>query len=155
MAMFAIEPVTLTIKLTVTKATENGLLGGVTGVEVLTANGEADARFYGFADYRGSMVLNFKADGRPAKPAKAAKPAPKVLTAAEKAKVAALDDKIERITDPEAARAKSYAKRLAKAKGKAEPAPAPAPAPATEPATDLEAMLEAMLEKKLAAILGK
>ncbi|MEN9851187.1 MAG: hypothetical protein RL128_1350 [Pseudomonadota bacterium] len=71
MAMFDIETVVLTVRLTVTKATENGLLGGINGVEVLSANGDADARFYGFADYRGAMVLNFKADGRPAKPAKA------------------------------------------------------------------------------------
>lgn len=89
MAMFPIEPVTLTVKLTVTKATENGLLGGITAVEVVNANGEADNRFYGFADYRGAMVLNFKADGRPAKPAKADKPAPKALTAAQKAQIPA------------------------------------------------------------------
>ena len=89
MPMFAIEPVTLTVKLTVTKATEGGLLGGVTDVEVLSANGEADARFYGFGDYRGAMVLNFKADGRPAKPAKADKAPPKALTASQKAMIPA------------------------------------------------------------------
>jgi hypothetical protein len=89
MAMFAIEPVTLTVKLTVTKATEGGLLGGITSVEVVAANGEADARFYGFADYSGRMVLNFKADGRPAPKAKAEKPAPKALTVAQKAMIPA------------------------------------------------------------------
>ena len=89
MAMFPIEAVTLTVKLTVTKATENGLLGGISAVEVLTANGEADARFYGFADFSGRMVLNFKPDGRPAKPAKADKPAPKALTTAQKAQIPA------------------------------------------------------------------
>jgi hypothetical protein len=87
--MFAIEPVTLTVKLTVTKATEGGLLGGITSVEVVAANGEADARFYGFADYSGRMVLNFKADGRPAPKAKAEKPAPKALTVAQKAMIPA------------------------------------------------------------------
>lgn len=87
--MFAIEPVTLTIKLTVTKATENGLLSGFTDVEVLSANGEADARFYGFVNYRGAMVLNFKAEGRQAKPAKADKAPPKALTASQKAMIPA------------------------------------------------------------------
>lgn len=87
MAMFAIEPVTLTVKLTVTKATEGGLLGGITSVEVLSANGDADPRFYGFADYSGRMVLNFKAEGRPTPKAKAEKPAPKALTAAQKAQI--------------------------------------------------------------------
>jgi hypothetical protein len=87
--MFAIEPVTLTVQLTVTKATEGGLLGGITSVEVVAANGEADARFYGFADYSGRMVLNFKADGRPAPKAKAEKPAPKALTVAQKAMIPA------------------------------------------------------------------
>lgn len=113
MAMFDIEPVVLTVRLTVTKATENGLLGGITGVEVVSANGEADSRFYGFADYRGAMVLNFKAGGRPAKPAKADKPAPKPLTAAQKAQVAALDAKVEKIMDPAAAKAKAKAKAAA------------------------------------------
>lgn len=89
MAMFPIEPVTLTVKLTVTKATENGLLGGISAVEVLTANGEADTRFYGFADFSGRMVLNFKPEGRPAPKAKAEKPAPKALTAAQKAQIPA------------------------------------------------------------------
>lgn len=124
MAMFAIEPVTLTIKLTVTKATENGLLGGVTAVEVLTANGEADARFYGFADYRGSMVLNFKADGRPAKAPKADKPAPKPLTDGQKAMIPA---------------------NGTKGKAKAKPA-APAPeAPAAPAAPDMQAIIAAVL----------
>jgi hypothetical protein len=125
--MFDIEPVVLSLKLTVTKATENGLLGGVTDVEVASANGEADARFYGFASNYGSLVLNFKADGRPAKPAKADKPAPKPLTATQKAKVAALEAKIERIEDPEEARAKAYAARHRKAKAAAEPAAPAAP----------------------------
>lgn len=87
--IFAIEPVTLVVRLTVTKATENGLLTGVTDVEVLSANGEADARFYGFADLYGRMVLNFKAGGRPAKPEKAAKAPPKALTASQKAMIPA------------------------------------------------------------------
>ncbi len=138
MAMFDIEPVVLTVKLTVTKATENGLLGGINGVEVTSANGEADNRFYGFADYRGAMVLNFKADGRPAKPAKADKPAPKPLTATQKAKVAALEAKIERIEDPEEARAKAYAARHRKAK--AEPA-----APAAPAAPDMAAIVAAVM----------
>lgn len=129
MAMFDIEPVVLTVRLTVTKATENGLLGGITGVEVVSANGEADSRFYGFADYRGAMVLNFKAGGRPAKPAKADKPAPKPLTAAQKAQVAALDAKVEKIMDPAAAKAK--------AKAKAEPAAPAAP--------DMQAIIAAVL----------
>ncbi len=120
--MFDIEPVVLSLKLTVTKATANGLLGGVTAVEVTSANGEADNRFYGFASNYGSLVLNFKADGRPAKPAKADKPAPKVLTATEQAKIAALDAKIEKIIDPAAAKAKAYAATRAKAKAAAEPA---------------------------------
>lgn len=123
MAMFAIEPVRLVIELTVTKATENGLLGGITSVDVVSANGEADARFYGFADYRGSMVLNFKADGRPAKAPKAEKPAPKALTAAQKAAIPA-----------------NGTKGKAKAKPAAEvPAPAPAAAP------DMQAIIAAVL----------
>lgn len=121
MAMFAIEPVRLVIELTVTKATENGLLGGITSVDVVSANGEADARFYGFADYRGSMVLNFKADGRPAKAPKAEKPAPKALTAAQKAAVPA---------------------NGTKGKAKAKPA-AEAPAPAAAP--DMQAIVAAVL----------
>jgi hypothetical protein len=121
MAMFDIEPVVLTVRLTVTKATENGLLGGINGVEVLSANGDADARFYGFADYRGAMVLNFKADGRPAKPAKADKPAPKPLTAAQKAQIPANGTK-------------------GKAKAKAEPA-----APAAPAAPDMQAIIAAVL----------
>ena len=87
MPMFPIEPVTLLVKLTVTKATEGGLLGGVSDAEVVSANGEVDPRFYGFGNYAGQLVLNFKAEGRPAKPAKAAKPAPKALTAAQKAQI--------------------------------------------------------------------
>lgn len=129
MAMFAIEPVTLTIKLTVTKATENGLLGGVTAVEVLTANGEADARFYGFADYRGGMVLNFKADGRPAKAAKADKPAPKALTAAQ----------VAAIPGPATKPVKG------KARVAAAPAPAPEAAPAPAPAPDMAAIVAAVM----------
>lgn len=121
MAMFAIEPVRLVIELTVTKATENGLLGGITSVDVVSANGEADARFYGFADYRGSMVLNFKADGRPAKAPKAEKPAPKALTAAQKAAIPA---------------------NGTKGKAKAKPA-AEAPAPAAAP--DMQAIIAAVL----------
>jgi len=121
MAMFDIEPVVLTVRLTVTKATENGLLGGINGVEVLSANGDADARFYGFADYRGAMVLNFKADGRPAKPAKADKPAPKPLTAAQKAQIPANGTK-------------------GKAKAKAQPA-----APAAPAAPDMQAIIAAVL----------
>ena len=121
MAMFDIEPVVLTVRLTVTKATENGLLGGINGVEVLSANGDADARFYGFADYRGAMVLNFKADGRPAKPAKADKPAPKPLTAAQKAQIPANGTK-------------------GKAKAKAGPAATAAPA-----APDMQAIIAAVL----------
>ncbi len=119
MAMFDIEPVVLTVRLTVTKATENGLLGGINGVEVLSANGDADARFYGFADYRGAMVLNFKADGRPAKPAKADKPAPKPLTAAQKAQIPA---------------------NGTKGKAKAQPA-----APAAPAAPDMQAIIAAVL----------
>jgi hypothetical protein len=121
MAMFDIEPVVLTVKLTVTKATENGLLGGINGVEVISANGEADNRFYGFADYRGAMVLNFKAEGRPAKPAKADKPAPKPLTAAQKAQIPANGTK-------------------GKAKAKVEPA-----APAAPAAPDMQAIIAAVL----------
>ena len=126
MAMFPIEPVTLTVRLTVTKATENGLLGGITSVDVLTANGEADARFYGFADYRGAMVLNFKADGRPAKPAKADKPAPKALTAAQKAAIPA------------------PATKPAKGKGHGKPAAEPA-APAAPAQPDMAAIVAAVL----------
>jgi hypothetical protein len=125
--MFAIEPVTLTIKLTVTKATENGLLGGVTSVEVLSANGDADARFYGFADYRGGMVLNFKADGRPAQKAKEAKPAPKALTAAQVAAIPANGTK------------------PTKGKGKVAAAPAPEAAPAPAPAPDMAAIVAAVM----------
>lgn len=124
MAMFAIEPVTLTVTLTVTKATENGLLGGITAVEVTSANGEADARFYGFADYRGAMVLNFKADGRPAKAPKADKPAPKPLTAGQKAMIPA------------------PATKPAKAKGTGKPA---APAPEAPAAPDMQAIIAAVL----------
>lgn len=126
MAMFPIEPVTLTVRLTVTKATENGLLGGITSVDVLTANGEADARFYGFADYRGAMVLNFKPDGRPAKPAKAEKPAPKALTAAQKAAIPA------------------PATKPAKGKGHGKPAAEPA-APAAPAQPDMAAIVAAVL----------
>jgi hypothetical protein len=136
--MFDIEPVVLSLKLTVTKATENGLLGGVTDVEVVSANGEADTRFYGFASNWGSLVLNYKSEGRPAKPAKADKPAPKPLTATQKAKVAALEAKIGRIEDPEEARAKAYAARHRKAK--AEPA-----APAAPAAPDMAAIVAAVM----------
>jgi hypothetical protein len=107
--MFDIEPVVLSLKLTVTKATENGLLGGVTDVEVVSANGEADTRFYGFASNWGSLVMNYKSEGRPAKPAKADKPAPKALTATQKAMIPANGTK-------------------AKGKAKAEPAAPAAPA---------------------------
>lgn len=129
MPMFSIEPVTLDIRLVVTKATEGGLLGGVTSVGVIAANGEADARFYGFGDYRGQMVLNFKADGRPAKPAKADKPAPKALTAAQKAAIPA------------------PATKPAKAKGHGKPAPEAPQAPAQP---DMAAIVAAVM-----AALGK
>jgi hypothetical protein len=87
MASYAIEPVTLVVKLVASKATEGGLVCGFTDVEVLSANGEADPRFYGFANPQGFMVLNYKSEGRPTKPAKADKPAPKALTAADKAMI--------------------------------------------------------------------
>lgn len=129
MAMFAIEPVVLDIRVTVTKATEGGLLGGVTAVEVVAANGEADNRFYGFADYSGRMVLNFKADGRPAPKAKEAKPAPKALTAAQKAAIPA------------------PATKPAKGKGHGKPAAQPAAeapaAPAAQP--DMAAIVAAVM----------
>jgi hypothetical protein len=124
--MFPIEPVVLTIRLTVTKATENGLLGGVTDVDVLTANGEADPRFYGFSNYGGNMVLNFKAGGRPTKPAKTDKPAPKPLTAADKAAIPA------------------PATKPVKAKGHGKPAETPAAQP------DMAAIVAAVM-----AALGK
>jgi hypothetical protein len=126
--MFAIEPVVLNVKLTVTKATEGGLLGGITSVEVLAANGEADARFYGFGDYRGQMVLNFKADGRPAKPAKADKPAPKALTEGQKAM----------IPGPATKPVKG---------GKAKPAAEAAPAPAPDMAAIVAAVMAALGQK--------
>lgn len=121
MTMFSIEPVDLVIRLTVTKATANGLLGGVTNVEVTSANGEADARFYGFANKFGGLVLNFKADGRPAKKEPAA---PKPLTAAQKAQIPA-----------------NGTKGKAKAKPVAE---APAPAAAPDMAAIVAAVLAAM-----------
>ncbi len=124
MAMFAIEPVTLTVTLTVTKATEGGLLGGITSVEVLSANGEADNRFYGFADYRGQMVLNFKAEGRPAPKPKADKPAPKPLTAGQKAMIPA---------------------NGTKGKGKAKPAAEAPAAPAAPAQPDMQAIIAAVL----------
>lgn len=103
MAMYDIEPVVLSLVLTVTKKTDGGLLGGITDVDVLSVNGEHDARFYGFAGKVGNLVLNFKETGRPPKPAK---PAPKPLTAAQKAQIPA---------------------NGTKGKGKAKPAAAPAP----------------------------
>jgi hypothetical protein len=107
--MLSIEPVELIVRLVASKKTENGLLGGFTEVEVLSANGEVDPRFYGFPNFSGYMVLNFKGEGRPAKPAKKPKPAPIALTAAQKAQIPANGTK-------------------GKAKAKAEPA-ATAPAP--------------------------
>jgi hypothetical protein len=77
--MFDIAPVRVVVEMTVTKMTEGGLLGGFRDVEVMSANGETDPRFYGFSDFSGRMVLNFKAEGRPAKPAKPAKAAPKAI----------------------------------------------------------------------------
>ena len=131
MAMFAIEPVVLTVRLTVSKATEGGLLGGITSVDVLTANGKADARFYGFADYSGRMVLNFKADGRPAQKPKADKPAPKALTAKDKTAIPA------------------PATKSPKAKGHGKPAAEAPAAPATQPdmAAIVAAVLAAMQQK--------
>ena len=149
--MFAIEPVTLNVTLTVTRATANGLLGGVTDVTVNSANGDADNRFYGFASNYGSLVLNFKADGRPAKPVKADKPAPRSLTAAQKAQIAALDAKIDKIMNPAhaaaaAARAKAAKAKAAEAKA-AEPAPEPTPAAAPDMAAIVAAVMAAMAAK--------
>lgn len=128
--MFAIEPVTLNVTLTVTRATANGLLGGVTDVTVNSANGDADNRFYGFASNYGSLVLNFKADGRPTKPVKADKPAPKALTATQKAAIPANGAKA--------------VKGKAKA---AEPAPEPTPAAAPDMAAIVAAVMAAMAAK--------
>lgn len=129
MASFAIEPVTLVVKLVASKATAGGLVCGFTDVEVLSANGEADLRFYGFANPQGFMVLNFKADGRPVKAAKADKPAPKALTLADKAMIPGP------ATKP--------------VKGKAKPATAPA-APAAPAAPDMAQMF-AMFQQFMAA----
>ncbi len=100
MAMYDIEPVVLSLVLTVTKKTDGGLLGGITNVDVLSVNGEHDARFYGFAGKVGNLVLNFKETGRPPKPAK---PAPKPLTAAQKAQIPANGTKGKAKAKPAAA----------------------------------------------------
>lgn len=123
--MFPIEPVRLVLELTVTKATAGGLLGGVTDVNVVSANGEADARFYGFGNFGGGLVLNFKADGRPAKKEKASKPAPVALTAAQKAQIP------------------GPATKPAKAKGHGKPAAEAPAAPAAQP--DMAAIVAAVM----------
>lgn len=125
--------VELIVRLVVTKETAGGLLGGFTEVEVLTANGEVDGRFYGFADVTGRMVLNYKSGGRPPKPVREEKPAPKPLTAAQKAQIPA------------------PATKPAKGKGVGKPAAKPE----AEAPSEMELMLERMLEKKLKEMLGK
>lgn len=121
--------VELIVRLVVTKETAGGLLGGISEVEVLTANGEVDGRFYGFADPTGRMVLNYKAGGRPPKPVREEKPAPKPLTTAQKAAIPANGTK-----------GKPKAKAAAK--------------PEAEAPSEMELMLERMLEKKLKEMLG-
>lgn len=129
-SMLPRDHVELIVRLVVTKETAGGLLGGITEVEVLTANGEVDGRFYGFADVTGRMVLNYKSGGRPAKPVREEKPEPKPLTTAQKAQIPANGTK-----------GKAKAKAAAK--------------PEAEAPSEMELMLERMLEKKLKEMLGK
>ena len=81
---FAIAPVTLTVTLTVTKATANGKLA-ISDAVVASVDGKKDDRYYAFAGRFGDLVLNFKPDGRPQKPAPKAMPAP--LTPAQVASI--------------------------------------------------------------------
>ena len=104
---FAIAPVTLTVTLTVTKATANGKLA-ISDAVVASVDGKKDDRFYAFAGRFGDLVLNFKADGRPQKPAP--KAVPPALTPVQKAKIAALDAKIDNIMEPGNAKIKAKAK---------------------------------------------
>jgi hypothetical protein len=68
-------PVVLNVQITVKSCSENGALR-VSDVTVLTVDGEPDARYYGFASQWGEVVLNYKKDGRPAKPEPKATAAP-------------------------------------------------------------------------------
>jgi hypothetical protein len=77
-------PVTLTVTLTVTKATANGKLA-ISDAVVASVDGKKDDRFYAFAGRFGDLVLNFKPDGRPQKPAPKAVPA--ALTTAQLASI--------------------------------------------------------------------
>lgn len=108
---FAIAPVTLTVTLTVTKATANGKLA-ISDAVVASVDGKKDDRYYAFAGRFGDLVLNFKPDGRPQKPAPKAAPAP--LTPAQIASIPGP------ATKPVAGKGKAKAE---------EPAPAAAAAP--------------------------
>ncbi len=68
-------PTVLNVQITVNKASANGACLS-SDVTVLTANGKPDVRYYGFVNSWGGVVLNFKEEGRSAKPEPKAKAAP-------------------------------------------------------------------------------
>jgi len=128
---FAIAPVTLTLTVVVGKKTAGGKLAA-TDVMVTSIDGKPsgnDGAYYAFAGQWGDVVLNFKAGGRPAKPVKEAKPAPKALTAAQ----------VAAIPGPATKPVKG------KVKVAAAPAPAPAPEAAPAPAPDMAAIVAAVM----------
>lgn len=125
---FAIAPVTLTLTVVVGKKTAGGKLAA-TDVMVTSIDGKPsgnDGAYYAFAGTWGDVVLNYKAGGRPAKPVKDAKPAPKALTAAQ----------VASIPGP--------ATKPAKGKGKVAAAPA-TEAPAAPAAPDMAAIVAAVI----------
>lgn len=82
---FAVAPVKIVLEVTVSKATAGGKLA-ISDANVRSVDGKLDDRYYAFAGRWGDVVLNFKEEGRPAKPEPKALPA-KALTPAEKAQI--------------------------------------------------------------------
>lgn len=121
MAEYFPHAATLTVTLTVSKATPNGKLA-LSDAVVTSVNGAKDDRYYAFAGRFGDLVLNFKADGRPQKPA------PKAVPPLTPAQVAS-------IPGPATKPVKGKAKAV-------EPAPA---APAEPAALDMAAIVAAVV----------
>ena len=122
MAEYFPHAATLTVTLTVSKATPNGKLA-LSDAVVTSVNGAKDDRYYAFAGRFGDLVLNFKADGRPQKPAP--KAVPPALTPAQ----------VASIPGPATKPVKGKAKAV-------EPAPA---APAEPAALDMAAIVAAVV----------
>ena len=83
---FAFAPVTLTLTVVVGKKTAGGKLAA-SDVIVTSIDGKPsgnDGAYYAFAGQWGDVVLNYKKEGRPAKPVKAE---PKALTPAQIASI--------------------------------------------------------------------